>query len=73
LTKANTKIPTEITVREINITHCILEVLVKNGPITAYGSIAIIKKWVNSGMKESPGKIAAFIDKATEAVSKDFY
>lgn len=40
---------------------------------TAYGSIAIIKKWVNSGMKESPSKIAAFIDKATEAVSKDFY
>ncbi len=40
---------------------------------TAYGSIAIIKKWVKSGMKESPSKIAAFIDKATEAVSKDFY
>ena len=40
---------------------------------TAYGSIAIIKKWVNSGLKESPSKIAAFIDKATEAVSKDFY
>ena len=40
---------------------------------TAYGSIAIIKKWVNSGMKESPSKIAAFIDKATEAISKDFY
>ena len=39
----------------------------------AYGSIAIIKKWVNSGMKESPSKIAAFIDKATKAVSKDFY
>lgn len=40
---------------------------------TAYGSIAVIEKWVNSGMKESPSKIAAFIDKATEAVSKDFY
>lgn len=40
---------------------------------TAYGSIAIIKKWVNSGMKESPSKVAAFIDKATEAISKDFY
>ena len=39
---------------------------------TSYGSIAIIKKWVNSGMKESPGKIAAFIDKATEAVPKNF-
>lgn len=39
---------------------------------TAYGSIAIIKKWVNSGMKESPSKIAAFIDKATEAVPKNF-
>lgn len=39
---------------------------------TSYGSIAIIKKWVNSGMKESPSKIAAFIDKATEAVPKNF-
>ena len=39
---------------------------------TSYGSIAIIKKWVNSGMKESPSKIAAFIDKATEAVPKSF-
>lgn len=38
---------------------------------TAYGSIAIIEKWVNSGMKESPGKIAAFIDKATEAVPRN--
>lgn len=40
---------------------------------TAYGSIAIIKDWVNGGMKESPSKIAAFINKATDAVSKDFY
>lgn len=40
---------------------------------TAHGSIAIIKKWVNSGLKESPSKIAAFIDKATEAVSKAVY
>lgn len=40
---------------------------------TAHGSIAIIKKWVSSGLKESPSKIAAFIDKATEAVSKAFY
>jgi AcrR family transcriptional regulator len=39
---------------------------------TAYGSIAVIKKWVNSGLKESPCKIAAFIDKATEAVPKNF-
>lgn len=40
---------------------------------TAHGSIAIIKKWVSSGLKESPSKIAAFIDKATESVSKAFY
>ncbi|OWR29648.1 TetR family transcriptional regulator [Saccharibacillus sp. O23] len=40
---------------------------------TAHGSIAIIKKWVNGGLKERPGDIAAFIDKATEAVSKAFY
>ncbi|MFW2488670.1 TetR/AcrR family transcriptional regulator [Clostridium chromiireducens] len=40
---------------------------------TAYGTIAVIEKWVNGGMKESPSKIAAFINKATEAVSKDFY
>ncbi|CQR55580.1 TetR/AcrR family transcriptional regulator [Paenibacillus riograndensis] len=40
---------------------------------TAHGSIAIIKKWVNSGLKESPSKVAAFIDKATESVSKAFY
>lgn len=40
---------------------------------TSYGSIAIIEKWVNSGMKESPSKIAAFIDKASEAISKVFY
>lgn len=40
---------------------------------TAHGSIAIIKKWVSSGLKESPGKVAAFIDKATESVSKAFY
>lgn len=40
---------------------------------TAHGSIAIIKKWVSSGLKESPSKIAAFIDTATEAVSKAFY
>lgn len=39
---------------------------------TAYGSMAVIKKWVKSGMKESPSKIAAFIDKATEAVPKNF-
>ncbi|WP_242842218.1 TetR/AcrR family transcriptional regulator [Lacrimispora aerotolerans] len=37
---------------------------------TAYGSIAVIEKWVNSGMKESPSKIAAFIDKATQAIPK---
>ncbi|WP_206093429.1 TetR/AcrR family transcriptional regulator [Paenibacillus yonginensis] len=40
---------------------------------TAHGSIAIIKKWVNSGLKESPSKIADFIDKATQSVSKAFY
>ncbi|MFK4169645.1 TetR/AcrR family transcriptional regulator [Paenibacillus lautus] len=40
---------------------------------TAHGSIAIIKKWVSSGLKESPSKIAAFIDKATDSVSKAFY
>ena len=39
---------------------------------TACGTIAVIEKWVNSGMKESPSKIANFIDKATEAVPKDF-
>ncbi|RFZ75698.1 TetR family transcriptional regulator, partial [Lacrimispora amygdalina] len=40
-----------------------------------------IEKWkkevknidrVNSGMKESSSKVAAFIDKATEAVPKNF-
>lgn len=40
---------------------------------TAHGSIAIIKKWVNGGLKERPGEISAFIDQATEAVSKAFY
>ncbi|MGQ8872047.1 TetR/AcrR family transcriptional regulator C-terminal domain-containing protein [Paenibacillus sp. TSA_86.1] len=40
---------------------------------TAHGSIAIIKKWVSSGLKESPSKISTFIVKATESVSKAFY
>ncbi len=33
LKKANAKITTEIAVKETSITHCILEVLLKNGPI----------------------------------------
>lgn len=40
---------------------------------TAYGTIAIIKKWITNGTIESPEEISNFIDKATEAVSKEFY
>lgn len=38
----------------------------------AHGTIAVIKRWINNGLKESPDSVTAFIEKATNAVSKEF-
>lgn len=37
----------------------------------AHGTISVIKRWINNGLKESPDTVAAFIEKATSSVSKE--